>query len=41
MQIAVLEDVLGGVEAGPAGGDDGDAQRVLSSVLDLPVAELI
>ena len=29
VQVLALEDVLGGVEAGGAGADDGDAQRVL------------
>ena len=29
VQILALEDVLGGVEAGRAGADDGDAKRVL------------
>jgi len=29
MQLAVLEDVLGAVEAGGAGANDGDAKRVV------------
>ncbi len=31
VQFTVFEDVLGGVEAGRAGADDGDAQRILFS----------